>query len=244
MNSPGKWIKLAFHSRRVEVETYTEGTVSRVEVDNPWGTIERREKPRPRIYESDPRPSEARGTRVAVYGHPPDVNREYTFADVKDYIQHRTFVGYTKLRDDPPQVHLAVGGQNEPIEIGFPELQFVHEGSHGPATQFVNLTDSKCVAGTSLNLTVTIRGLYSVEAARFGLSPQQLNTGLILSVNGIPYFESRAGELHDAPWPRTQPERQELLLGRRMRPGAAQYEHKPQRDQRRSGDPRKSSTPL
>src|SRR5450759_1810147 len=44
--------KLAFHSRRLTVETYTgQGPVRRVEVNAPWDTITDGRKPRPKIYE-------------------------------------------------------------------------------------------------------------------------------------------------------------------------------------------------
>lgn len=77
--------KLAFHSRRLTVETYTgSGPVRLVQVNAPWDTISDGRKPRPKIYESEPGTSHRRGTKVVVAGHPPDVRREYTFSQVKD----------------------------------------------------------------------------------------------------------------------------------------------------------------
>jgi hypothetical protein len=182
--------KLAFHSRRLTVETYTgSGPVRRVEVNAPWETISNGKKPRPKIYESDPSPSHKCGTKVTVAGHPPDVRREYTFSQVKDYLLHRTFVGYTRERPNPPRVHLAVGSQRETLEIGFTTLKKVAVDA-GPATRFVSLKDSSGVEGTNKKIEVALKGLYTVEAGRFALvGGESGNTGLILSVRGIPYFD-------------------------------------------------------
>jgi hypothetical protein len=181
--------KLAFHSRRLTVETYTgSGPVRRVEVNAPWDTIVNRRKPRPKIYESDPSPQQEPGTKIIVAGHPPDIRREYTFQQVKDYLLDRTFVGYTKQRENPPLIHLAVGVNRETLDIGFPTLKKI-TGDPGPATRFVALSESTAVEGTNKKITVTLKGLYSVESGRFGLAEESGNTGLILSVLGIPYFD-------------------------------------------------------
>ncbi len=181
--------KLAFHSRRLTVETYTgSGPVRRVEVNAPWETICDGRKPRPKIYESDPSSSHKRGTKVTVAGHPPDVRRDFAFSQVKDYLLHKTFVGYTKDRANPPRVHLAVGTVRETLVIGFPTLKKVGSDA-GPATRFVSLKDSSGIEGTNKKIDVALRGLYTVEAGRFGLAEESGNTGLILSVHGIPYFD-------------------------------------------------------
>jgi hypothetical protein len=183
--------KLAFQSRRLVVETFTgEGPARKVEVNEPWETITAGRKPRPKIYESSPSSKQKPGTKVTVYGHPPDVRREYTFAQVKDYLLHRTFIGFTRARENPPTVHLSVGINKETLQIGFPVLKRI-SGDPGPSTRFVDLPDDVAVAGTNLKLFIRMKGLYSVEAARFGLAEESMNTGLILSVRGIPYFDLR-----------------------------------------------------
>ncbi|MEW6114290.1 MAG: ATP-binding protein [Thermodesulfobacteriota bacterium] len=181
--------KLAFHSRRVVVETYTgSGPVRRVEVNASWETISAGRRPKPRIYESQPGPSQRRGTKVTVAGHPPDVRREYSFSQVKDYLLHRTFIGYTRERSPLPVVHLAVGANRETLDIGFPTLKKI-VGDPGSATRFVKLTDTATLDGTNRSLHVVLKGLYSIEAGRFALAQESGNTGLILSVLGIPYFD-------------------------------------------------------
>lgn len=181
--------KLAFHSRRLTVETFTgSDPVRRVEVNAPWETISNGKKPKPKIYESESSSTHKRGTKVIVAGHPPDVRREYSFSQVKDYLLHRTFVGYTRSRENPPIVHLAVGNSREELEIGFPTLKRTG-GDPGQATRFVQLSETAAVDGTNRKLAINLRGLYSVEAGRFGLAEESGNTGLILAVGGIPYFD-------------------------------------------------------
>lgn len=181
--------KMAFHSKRLEVTTYTgKGPVRKVEVSAPWETITAGRKPKPRIFEIEPSNNQRRGTKIAVYGHPPDVKRDYTFSQIRDYLLHRTFVGFTRHRENPPTVHLAVGNNKETLEVGFPVLRKI-SGDPGPSTRFVNFSEDATVPGTNTSLKIVLKGLYSVEASRFGLAEESGNTGLILSVLGIPYFD-------------------------------------------------------
>lgn len=181
--------KMAFHSSRLEVITYTgEAPVRKVEVNAPWETITAGRRPRPRIYEMEPCTSQRRGTKIVVHGHPPDVKREYTFSQVRDYLLHRTFVGFTRRRENPPMIHLAVGNNKETLEVGFPVLKRM-SGDSGSSTRFVDIQEVATVPGTNSSLRISLKGLYSVEASRFGLAEESGNTGLILSVLGIPYFD-------------------------------------------------------
>lgn len=183
--------KLSFYSRGLEVRTYTgEGPVREVKVNAPWETIAGGKKPKPKIYESAPGPNDKPGTKIVVRGHPPGIRNEYTFTQIKNHLLHRTFVGFTRDRENPPKIHLTVNKEKETLDIGFPLLKKL-SGEPGPATRFVNISDktSGQVAGKNIQLDVTLKGLYSVEASNLGLAQQSGNTGLILSVLGIPYFD-------------------------------------------------------
>src|SRR5439155_16498156 len=110
---------------RVEVETYTgEGKVWSAAVNEPWSSIDRGLKPRPRITQWQP-DGRQKGTMVKVYGHPPGRERRkaFTVEEVRAYLQHRTFVGFTKPRASAPSIELSVLGHSEVMPFGFPELQ-------------------------------------------------------------------------------------------------------------------------
>lgn len=181
--------KLAFQSRRVEIETYraNDPEIYRAEINDPWGTIERNQIPKPRIFRFPPNDNQHSGTRVLVVGHPPHRKQEdpFTMTEIETFLQHRTFVGFTRERETKPRIFLTVGGQEKEIDFGFPELitKMVTDG-----TEYVDETEEGKTAGTNVGLRVHLKGFYTWDADKFSLSTQSLNTGLILSVKGIPYF--------------------------------------------------------
>lgn len=183
--------KLAFQSRRVEIETCRGENFPHysVRINEPWSTINNNNVPRPRITEH---PTDRKSTKIRVVGHPPHRQEEaFTFSAIKTFLQHRTFAGYTQVRDSHPEISLSVVGQTATIPFGFPEFkgidfaQFRHDGlrvDEDSATLFVNMQPAK-----SKTKPVTVKGFITWNADRFELAPASLNTGLILSVKGIPY---------------------------------------------------------
>lgn len=184
--------KLSYQSRRVEINTCCgeDQPFFDVRINEPWKTIENNQIPRPRISEH---PSEAKGTKLRIIGHPPHrLEEPFTFQEIKDFLQHRTFVGFTRPRDPRPEILLSVLGRTEQIEFGFPEFRginfdnFQHEGMYldaGAKTLYINMTPKSSKA-----LRVKVKGFITWDADRHGLSSDKKNTGLILSVKGIPYF--------------------------------------------------------
>lgn len=179
--------KLAYQSRRIEIETFTgTGDAIRVDINEPWSTIERGLIPKPRLFSYKPDPGRSKGTSIKVCGHPPHRKEQpFTVEEIKKYLMHRTFVGFTKYREHPPQVTLSVLGKIEVLPFGFPELLF-----SGPrkGTVFVNEQQRMTQAGTNQSILVEMRGFYTWDDEHYGLDSDQQNTGLILSVKGIPYF--------------------------------------------------------
>jgi len=184
--------KLSYQSRRVEIETCAGDSYSTydVRVNEPWETLTNNNVPKPRISEH---PTQARGSRIKVVGHPPHRKGEpFTFEEIRSYLHHRTFAGYTRERKEPPEISLSVLGQTETLVFGFPEFRgidfstFAHQGltlDQSGQVLCVNLSPK-----SSKGMRVQLKGFLTWDPSRYDLHPGNLNTGLILSVKGIPYF--------------------------------------------------------
>ena len=185
--------KLSYQSRRVEVETCAgeNHPLYDVRINEPWETISHNRIPKPRISEH---PSDSQGTKIRVIGHPPHRHDEpFTFDTIRHFLSHRTFAGYTGQRDVEPKIVLSVLGRTESIPFGFPEFHlidfggFAHEGlqlKEDEQTLYINMCPKKGNAKS-----ITLKGIITWDATRHNLSSDNLNTGLILSVKGIPYFK-------------------------------------------------------
>lgn len=177
--------KLAYQSRRIEIDTWCgSGEAIKVEINEPWSSIERNLVPKPKVFTYPPEEGRKTGTSIKVVGHPPHrKERPFTVDEIKKYLLHRTFAGFTRAREQPPKVILTVLGKAEAIDFGFPELKF-HDQKKG--TVFVDERQvAKSVTGNSV--LVQMKGFYTWDENDYGLDKNQLNTGLILSVKGIPY---------------------------------------------------------
>ncbi len=185
--------KLSFQSRRVGVETWIgKGDFFRVEINEPWESltkIPRPVKPRPTIFHTKPDPNQKKGTKITVYGHPPHTEKSFTFDEIKNYLLHRTFVGFTRGRQDVPKFILSVGSRSEPLEFGFLVLRHLKEKAPEGTVFLNNMTKSEGIKGKSHALTIKLNGIYSLDASRFGINHEIGSGGVILSVKGIPYFK-------------------------------------------------------
>ncbi len=184
--------KLSYQSRRVEIETCA-GEPHQfydVRVNEPWEFMNNNNVPRPRISDSL---IQSRGTKIKVIGHPPHRKEDpFTFEQIRTYLLHRTFAGFTKKRRLEPEIWLSVLGRTELIPFGFPEFKaidfdiFEHDGlklDESTQTLFVNV-----IPKSSKVMRVRLKGFVTWDTDRYELSAKNLNTGLILSVRGIPYF--------------------------------------------------------
>lgn len=179
--------KLAYQSRRIEIDTWCgSGDAIRVEVNEPWSSIERNLIPKPKIFMYKPEEGRKTGTSIKIVGHPPHRKEEpFTIEEIKKYLLHRTFVGFTRDRENKPKVVLSVLGQSEDIDFGFPELKFKDRKE---GTVFVDEYEKVTKSGTNKSVSVHMKGFYTWDEKDYGLDRNQMNTGLILSVKGIPYF--------------------------------------------------------
>jgi hypothetical protein len=182
--------KLAYYSKRVEIETrFTGQPFYTVRINEPWSSLERNLLPKPQKAEY-PESDEKPGTRIKVSGHPPYEDDEpLTSEKIHAYLLHRTFAGFTGVRANPPRISLSVLGSNEELLFGFPEFRGI-DWPNGIALEpetgrlLVNIVEK----APEIEL-VRLKGFLTWDAGRYGLSKDNLNTGLILSSRGIPYFE-------------------------------------------------------
>jgi hypothetical protein len=189
--------KLAYQSRRVEIETCNGKRAYSVIVNEPWQTIEDGKKPRPQVSKMPVESHHATGTTVRVFGHPPHRQEDpFTFEEIKDYLTHRTFVGFTGDRQSPPRITLTAQSRTEEIPFGFPEFgDLPAEAPEGTVIVAPPVVVTRNLAGTNRNVHVLLKGFYTWDERDYGLADVHLNTGLILSVKGIPYFTLNMREL-------------------------------------------------
>ena len=182
--------KLAYQSRRVVIETRAHGhPLYEVRIDEPWASLNRNVIPRPRITEHGSSDHRC-GTRIKVLGHPPHRQEEpFTMDEIARFLQHRTFAGFTRRRLTPPRIVLSVLGEIRELEFGFPEFRGIEFPpdltlDSERRTLFVNLLLTE-----PAGMSVRLKGFITWDPARFDLADGNLNTGLILSSRGIPFFE-------------------------------------------------------
>jgi len=181
--------KLAYQSRRVEISTrFGNHPLYEVRINEPWSSLDRNLLPKPRVTEH-PNPDEPAGTRIKVFGHPPHrLENPFTFDEIRTFLLHRTFAGFTRARENAPEIILSVLGHTETLAFGFPEFRGIDwpdgfELDEDRQTLFVNIVRQTPRIGL-----IRLKGFLTWDATQFGLSRSRLNTGLILSSRGIPYF--------------------------------------------------------
>jgi len=208
--------KLAYQSRRVDIETcQPPNGMYDVKINEPWQTLNRKDIPKARIAEHPP---QEKGTRIRVTGHPPHSKSEpFSFEDIQAYLLHRTFAGFTRKRSHPPKITLSVLGRVEELTFGFPEFREIDfdevAKSGGVAfdeqrrTLFINVEPKSSSA-----MRVRLKGLLTWDPSHYDLSEKNQNTGAILSVKGIPYFEVDLAKYGATSIPHARPGRERTCL--------------------------------
>lgn len=181
--------KLAYQSRRVEIETrFKEYPLYVVRVNEPWSSLDRNLIPKPRISEY-PDVEEGPHTQIRVVGHPPHrLEEPFTFDEIRTFLLHRTFAGFTRPREDPPEIILSVLGNTEVLEFGFPEFKGVDWPKDLALDKERKILTVNIVLNSHEVGLVHLKGFLTWDARKYGLHKDALNTGLIFSSRGIPYF--------------------------------------------------------
>lgn len=208
--------KLAYQSRRVDIETcQPPNGMYDVKINEPWETLNRKEMPKARIAEHPP---QEKGTKIRVTGHPPHSKSEaFSFENIKAYLLHRTFAGFTQKRAHVPKITLSVLGRIEELTFGFPEfreIDFDEIARSGGIkldeqrrTLLINVEPKSKTA-----MRVRLKGLMTWDPSYYELSEKNLNTGAILSVKGIPYFEVNLGKYGATSIPHARPGKERTCL--------------------------------
>ena len=139
-------------------------------------------------------PSDTKGTRIEVLGF--DGGRKlYSIEDISRYVYWNTAIGLTRHMDSLPNVFLKVNADEKHLPIGYQliTIQYNESGDRDWRTVAVDppieITDTYDLDGKKYPITVCLKGGFTLDTGRFGLSAYKYNTGLRLSVKGIPYFQ-------------------------------------------------------
>lgn len=187
--------KLMLNCSKMIIESWTgqkNDLVYKVEVFNPRASL-LSEPPQEPIYELTQRnanPADHKGTIINLFGYDGG-KRNYGFDEFKNYLYLNTVVGLTKKMENLPVIKLKVNSYEEILPIGF---KYITEQSGSWRTVIINPPISKSEKvitedGKEINVEVTLKGGFTLDTGLFGLSPRRYNTGLRLSIKGIPYFQ-------------------------------------------------------
>lgn len=187
--------KLMLNCSKMVVETWTGlpiDLVYKVEIFNPRASL-LSEPPQEPVYELTQRnsnPADRKGTKIDIYGY--DGGKyNYSFDELKNYLYLNTAIGLTKKMENLPVVKLKVNSQEATLDIGF---KYITEQNGSWRTIVINPLISKSEQvkndeGKEIKVEVTLKGGFTLDTGLFGLSPRRYNTGLRLSIKGIPYFQ-------------------------------------------------------
>lgn len=186
--------KLMLSCSRMVVESWTgnaEDDFCRVEIFDPRLSL-LSDPPRQPIYEllkRKPNPSDRRGTKVDILGYDGG-GHMYSFNDIRNYLYLNTVVGLTRPMTGLPLVKLKVNSQEETLPVGFKYIEKRGDSWRTvvidkPIVKSEKVTDEK---GQEREVVVELKGGFTLDTGEYGLSAHRQNTGLRVSIKGIPYF--------------------------------------------------------
>lgn len=189
--------KLMLNCSKMVVETWTglpPDPVFKVEIFNPRLSL-LSDPPQQPVYELSKRPSNAvdsRGSKVEVFGY--DGGKySYTFEELKRYLYLNTAIGLTRKMENLPVVRLKVNTDEAILDIGY---RYITRQTGDDAWKTVAIespiVQSEAVLtedNKEVVVSVSLKGGFTLNTGAFGLSSHRYNTGLRLSIKGIPYFQ-------------------------------------------------------
>ena len=192
----GLGAKLMLNCRRLEVTTWTgiaETPVYELKVNEPRSHLLQDVPAMPKFYLSRraAESTDRQGTTVTIFGYDGG-QKEYGFEEVKRYLYLNTIVGLTTPRESMPTVILKVGNYEEVLPVGFQWITSQKDEQGNKSWRTVVIDPPIVVAERSRDgeeVKVSLKGGFTLDTGRFKLSPHRRNTGIRLSVKGVPYFQ-------------------------------------------------------
>lgn len=186
--------KLMLNCNKLMIETWTglqTDLVYKVEVFNPRNCL-LNEPPQEPVYELTKRKnnsSDHKGTKIEIYGY--DGGKKlYSFEELKNYLYLNTAIGLTRTMENLPSVILNASAQKEDLKIGFNYITEQTDWRTVVIKPSISKSEKvKIEEGKEVNVVVNLKGGFTLDTGKFGLSPRRYNTGLRISIKGIPYFQ-------------------------------------------------------
>ncbi|ADE14616.1 hypothetical protein Nhal_1465 [Nitrosococcus halophilus Nc 4] len=191
--------KLMLNCNKLVVETWTGNPDEKfiiLNIINPRSSLLSEPPIAPDYYltQRDSLPSDHKGTKIEVLGYDGG-KKMYSMEEIERYLYWNTALGITKDISHKPQIFLKVNSEEKNLDIGFKYIttQLLDDGSRDWRTVVIENPISKSekviIDGKEREIKVTLKGGFTLDTGKFGLSPYRYNTGLRLSVKGIPYFQ-------------------------------------------------------
>jgi len=191
--------KLMLNCRRLETLTWDgnyNDVVYKVEVESPRSKLLQEVPEWPNFYLTRRKPEQVdrKGTTITMYGVEGGM-LAYQFDDFKRYLYWNTILGITRQEHGLPSIFLKVGIQEEKLPLGYKWIlqRGSDETNRWRTVLLIPPIQTSEKTATGEDVSVVLKGGFTLDTANAfapgeGLSPQRGNTGLRLSVLGIPYF--------------------------------------------------------
>jgi len=191
--------KLMLNCNKLVVETWTGNNDNNfivLNIINPRSSLMSEPPLAPDYYltQRTPLPSDIKGTKIEVLGYDGG-GKIYSIDEIERYLYWNTAVGITKDIHHKPRIFLKVNSDESELKIGYKFItkQLLPDGKRDWRTVVIEDPIAKSgktiVDGKEKEINVTLKGGFTLDTGKFGLSPHRYNTGLRLSVKGIPFFQ-------------------------------------------------------
>lgn len=191
--------KLMLNCNKLVVESWTGNNDNKyiiLNIINPRSSLLSEPPLAPDYYltQRDSLPSDVKGTKIEVLGYDSG-NKMYSMDEIERYLYWNTAVGITKEFHHKPKILCKVNSEEKELSLGYKYIkpQFLDDGKRDWRTVVIEepilKTGKVVVEGKEREIKVVLKGGFTLDTGKFGLSPHRYNTGLRLSVKGIPYFQ-------------------------------------------------------